>query len=718
MPKNNAVWGIDIGQCALKALRCEPHETDPRCIVTDQFDYIEYPKILSQPEADAGALVKEALELFLSRNAVRGDHVAISVSGQSGLARFIKLPPVESSKIPDIVKFEARQQIPFSLDDVVWDYQKMDGGSEDEGFSLETEVGLFAMKRDVVYKWLKPLEAADIEVDFIQLTPLAIYNAIVFDLMTKLPPPEEYDPDDPPESMVVLSLGTDSSDLVVTNGYRVWQRSLPIGGSHFTKALSKELKLTFAKAEHLKRHADTAEDRKAVYQAMKPAFADMLTELERSIGFFTNLDRTAKIGQLVTLGNGMRLPGLRRFLSKNLGYEVKKIESYRGLVGGAVTEAPTFRDNVLSFAVCYGLCLQGLGRSKLSTNLLPPEITTERIIRDKKPWAVTALAALLFGCAFNFVAHWLTWNDAHPERYDAQITQADNVDRESSRLKNEFSERVGEYERIKAIGQNLTANAEKRLLWLEVLRAIDAALPRQVGEEKDIEKRYELHITSLDCEHFADVSQWYNKIRQAYAEDRNAAAAAARGAAPEEALPEEASPPGDNPLATGQGIGQPAAPAETPQTNDPGPSGPGWVIQLTGYHYHNHKQEFVNRDATFVRNTLLKNLENGTVELPNSDGTTRRVALADLGISYPVLVKKSRLQNKTVTNPNLVGEKVRGKETRNPDATIELRQFQFVVHFCWQPTSPSERRLKQQQQQPLAPGAQDVTASVQPGSRR
>ena len=54
--------------------------------------------------------------------------MAISVSGQSGLARFIKLPPVEAEKIPDIVRYEARQQIPFDLNDVIWDYQRMGGG--------------------------------------------------------------------------------------------------------------------------------------------------------------------------------------------------------------------------------------------------------------------------------------------------------------------------------------------------------------------------------------------------------------------------------------------------------------------------------------------------------------------------------------------------------------------------------------------------------------
>ena len=199
MAKSDAVWGIDVGQCALKALQCRLHH-DGKRLVADAFDFIEYPKILSQPDADPAELISEALEQFLSRNNVKGDKVAISVSGQSGLARFIKLPPVESKKIPDIVKYEARQQIPFALEDVVWDYQQMAGGSEEDGFALETEVGLFAMKRDQVFTALQPFTDAGIEVDIVQLTPLALYNYIVFDQMQDLPPPDQYDPDNPPES--------------------------------------------------------------------------------------------------------------------------------------------------------------------------------------------------------------------------------------------------------------------------------------------------------------------------------------------------------------------------------------------------------------------------------------------------------------------------------------------------------------------------------------
>src|SRR5436189_2769914 len=154
------VWGIDIGQCALKALRLEMIDGKPTATA---FDYVEHTKILSQPDADPDALIREALEKFLSRNQVKNDEVAIGIAGQSGLARFVKLPPVEEKKIAEIVKFEAKQQIPFPLDEVVWDYQKLGSGEVLEGLCLETEIGLFAMKRDMVNRYLQHFKDVKVE---------------------------------------------------------------------------------------------------------------------------------------------------------------------------------------------------------------------------------------------------------------------------------------------------------------------------------------------------------------------------------------------------------------------------------------------------------------------------------------------------------------------------------------------------------------------------
>ena len=161
MKPTPGVWGIDLGQCALKALRLQ--EIDGQLQAT-AFDYVEYPKILSQPDADPDQLTREALAKFMSRNTLRGDMVTISVPGQSGLARFVKLPPVEEKKIPDIVRFEAKQQIPFNLDEVVWDYQKIGSGVVSDGFAMETEIGLFAIKRDVINRSMQHFQDVGVEV--------------------------------------------------------------------------------------------------------------------------------------------------------------------------------------------------------------------------------------------------------------------------------------------------------------------------------------------------------------------------------------------------------------------------------------------------------------------------------------------------------------------------------------------------------------------------
>ena len=111
MAKIQPVWALDVGQAALKALKLVPGET-PDQVIAEAFDYVEYPKILSQPDADPDQLVREALETFLERNELKGCKVAIAVPGQAGLVKFIKLPPVEKKRIPDIVKFEARAADP------------------------------------------------------------------------------------------------------------------------------------------------------------------------------------------------------------------------------------------------------------------------------------------------------------------------------------------------------------------------------------------------------------------------------------------------------------------------------------------------------------------------------------------------------------------------------------------------------------------------------
>lgn len=621
MAKSNAVWGIDIGNASLKALRCRPGE-DASQIVADAFDYIEYPKILTQPGAEPAELVNEALKQFLSRNNVRGDRVAISVSGQNGLARFIKLPPVESKKIPDIVRYEARQQIPFDLNDVIWDYQRLGGGSEEEGFVLEAEIGLFAMKREQVHRALDPFQKAGIEVDFVQLTPLALYNYLVFDQLTDLPPADEYDPENPPPSVVVLSMGTDATDLVITNGYRVWQRSIPLGGNHFTKALTKELKLTFAKAEHLKRNAMSAQDPKAVFQAMRPVFNDLLTEIQRSIGYFTTIDRNAEIGRVVALGSGMKLPGLRRYLAQSLGYDVVRVESFRGLTGSEVVGTGAFKDNLISFGVAYGLALQGLSRGVLRTNLIPKEIVKDRIIREKKPWAVAAAAMLLMGMTLSFVSASRVLGTVDESRFGQAEQAAAQATSLSKNLQGQQSTLQGTFDKIKTTGSNLLSGVEGRIRWLELLKAINASLPRDLeGQEpEEIADRNQLQIVNIDCQKLdeASLQSWFGVMR-----DKGWYVAPGTPSLP----PVSATTPTSTAVAQAPAAG--AAATDAAASSDPGPTGEGYIVQIVGFHYHNKATPVPGylQGAQYVRETLVRQLQTGFVELPRPVEAVAQAAL-------------------------------------------------------------------------------------------
>ena len=464
----------------LKAVRLEVIDGE---VTATAFDYVEHPKILSQPDADPDQLTREALAKFLSRNTLRGDIVAISVPGQSGLARFVKLPPVEEKKIADIVKFEAKQQIPFNLDEVVWDYQKIGVSELADGF-VETEIGLFAMKRDMVNRYLQHFKDVGVEVHIVQMAPLALCNFVAFDLLGKRGrQPRRRRAEGKKRCIVALDIGADSSNLVITDGARIiWQRPIPLGGNHFTRALTKDLKLTFAKAEHLKRNATKSPDLKKILASLKPVLNDFVGEVQRSLGYFTNTHRDAQIEYMIGLGNAFRLPGLQHFLAEKLQLEVRKLGKMERLTGDAVVSSPAFTENILSFAVAYGLALQGLKKTRLQTNLLPDEIRAERAVRGKKPWAVAAAALLMLGLGALGFSYYLSF-----EAYGAPVVaeaeekandDAKTADANQTTFDDTKAAALKEEEAVKSI----IAGQAERKNWLELNRYLFAeALPNPDG---------------------------------------------------------------------------------------------------------------------------------------------------------------------------------------------------------------------------------------------
>ncbi|MEM7455270.1 MAG: type IV pilus assembly protein PilM [Planctomycetota bacterium] len=736
MAKSKAVWGIDIGQCALKALKCVVSD-DGETVVAEKYDFIEYPKILSSADADPEELVQSALEEFLSRNEVKGDSVAISVPGQAGLSRFFKPPPVDAKTLPDIVKYEVKQQIPFPIEDVIWDWQQL-GGSVIDGRTVDAEVGLFAMKRESVFRALRPFDDSDIEVDLIQLSPLSIFNVVCSDVLKDVPTPEEFDPENPPDSLVVMSMGTDTTDLIISNGIKLWMRNIPIGGNHFTKQLSRELKLTQAKAEHLKRNVRQAENQKAVFKAMRPVFNDLVQEVTRSLTFFQSMDKSAEISKLVLLGNAAKLPGLRQFLNNQLEIDIAKVSSFDNLTGAEVVEQKSFKDNVLSFAPSYGLCLQGLKRGKVNTNLLPEEIVTERVVRAKKPWVLASVGTLMLGCLLGFFfkgnARW----QVHDEytNNDVSWEQAkDRMSREQSQSRGFIDDDLAQktkLDQLNALSAELVSASEGKAAWIEIMSAIYQALPPDeyidgireadpTSEDIAVDPkvyqfagRKEIYIDYIDTVLVGDLNtEWYTEAGPVY-----------------ESMFEDVASVGNVEAQARMKAAEGSTPLEGKQ---------GWVIEIRGHHYHN-TPELVrqqNSGTTYLVNTFLAELINGDVELPGDAGM-EEFKFTDFGIYYPTIVQY-RLKERDVITFNLVeNANIRNNEGDEEDdeegdanadggpksVTEVLDRFDFVIQMAWVPRSAEERaseklaRLTRMESgedlPPLRPGA----PGAEPAERR
>ena len=720
MAKSNAVWGIDIGQCALKALRCTL-DSDGQTIIADKYDYIEYPKILGQPEADPEELIHEALVEFLSRNKVAGDKVAVSVSGQAGLSRFFKPPPVEPSKLPEIVKYEVKQQIPFPIEDVIWDWQQL-GGAVVEGRTQDAEVGLFAMKRDAVFRALKPFDDAEIDVDIVQLSPLSIFNVVCHDIIDQLPEPDDIDPENPPESIVVMSIGTDTTDLIVTNGMRLWMRNIPIGGNHFTRHLSRELKLTQTKAEQLKRNARQSENPKEVFKAMRPVFNDLVNEVQRSLQFFLRNEKTASIKEIVMLGNAAKLPGLRQYLNKQLEMDVAKISEYSKLKGNDVVAQQSFSSNVLAFATCYGLCLQGLKQGSIRTNLLPREIEVERIIRAKKPWVLASVSMITLGLVLSFFFSTVAWWKVNPDfelegrKWSDSMSQVKSKKSQSDQFVTTDSELKATQDKLDLISKELVSASEDKGGWIEVYSALYQAFPQDPTIQESLEAgiqvidprdygfndREEIYIDHIESVFYEDLSQWVSTIKPVFdkqfsiSEDDLLAAKEAGSSEEDVDLAVDADDAEDE-----GGL------SETP----------GWVIEIEAHHFHNSRESMakLNFGKRFVVSTLINNLlTKEDVELPAGDDPDRMFKYSDLGILYPTITRVSQINDKLVIydptasaidtqNRSNTGRRRSATPARRADpeeevdvteeASFSVKEYNFVVQMAWVPRSPEERLL-------------------------
>ena len=248
-----------------------------------------------------------------------------------------------------------------------------------------------------------------------------------------------------------------------------------------------------------------------MFQAMRPVFNDLLTEIQRSIGYFTNIDRNAKIERVVALGQrdeAARPAALSR-PEPGLRGRAASMRSIASAVPRCSAPRRSRRTCCASASATGWPCRGwGLGRGTLTTNLLPKEIVKDRFIRSKKPWAVAAAALLLLGCTISYASLSSALGTVAEEQFKSAEGQLAEVASRSSQSQVERIRGPGRVRQSRrASDSTSSATWTTGSCWLELLRAINQCLPSDPPgkQPKEIAVRNELHVTSIDCQQVPSV---------------------------------------------------------------------------------------------------------------------------------------------------------------------------------------------------------------------
>ncbi len=348
---------------------------------------------------DSAAYIVSGIRDAMRTSGIRPGPVAVSMSGQMVFPRYVKLPPVTPDKIAQIVKYEAQQNVPFPMDEVVWDYQLV--GQE----TGELSVLLVAVKGDLVKNLTDCVEAAGLDPVLVDVSPLALYNAV------------RYNYSDLPGCTMILDMGARSTNVVFVEGSKIFSRSIPVAGMAITKDVMKEFELSFEEAEQLKiAHAFVGFG--GVYEGHEVGVADRTSkivrnimtrlhaEVVRTINFYRSQQGGSQPAMVLLAGGCSMIPHANVFLKEKLKLDVDFLNPFRNVAVSADIPSDKVAEDLNLLGEVVGLALRRTLSCPVEINLLPPELAARKVLQRRLPFfGLAALGLVLTVLVFGLFLH-------------------------------------------------------------------------------------------------------------------------------------------------------------------------------------------------------------------------------------------------------------------------------------------------------------------------
>ncbi|MBL9188866.1 MAG: pilus assembly protein PilM [Opitutaceae bacterium] len=351
------------GRLVLQHFAIEPHSSDP------------------SHEGRWAVEIAQSLGAVGARRKLTGP-ASIAVPGHLALTKFIKTPSVAKEKRGKIISFEAQENIPYPLEEVVWDSLVV----ADDGFDLE--VMLTAVKFEAMQSLCAACDAAGFPVERAAPAGLALCRGFRYNHPGVI------------ESSVVVDVGARTTSLLFIEGDRFYVRTLALAGNAVTQAISEELRIDFASAETLKIQVlsgksdlpGNSPSRAAVHKAASTFATRLQLEIMRSTVNHRRQAGGEAPGTLFLTGGGSLIDELPVVLAEKLKLKVERYNPLKNVdvsadarAAGAESAAPVLADLV-------GLATGLVKTEEAGASLLPPALTAVLEFRKRQPWLIAAAA--------------------------------------------------------------------------------------------------------------------------------------------------------------------------------------------------------------------------------------------------------------------------------------------------------------------------------------
>jgi type IV pilus assembly protein PilM len=327
------------------------------------------------PDADDAAwraAVVAALTAWRKENVLPDVPAVVTAPSAHTLIRALKVP---SATLLQTIAEEAKQQLPFALEELDWDYVVVDTQGD------QSSVSLAAVKKTIVADVMDICREAGITIKSIESGAFALGNVVLNAAQGNCESP-----------VAVLSIEADASNLTIVDGSKLWMRTLPVNGASLVSGLAKGLSLDYAQArETLFKEVGLAGPQEGDSDSVKNVRASitrLVVEMTRSYTFYRSQLGGEKPARLLITGCYSAIQGLQEFLADRLKMDVAALDVFQGLEGGV-------SENAIWYAEALGCAISGAGAAAYQLNLLPKDILAQRRLNRRKPFIIAAAYLLV-----------------------------------------------------------------------------------------------------------------------------------------------------------------------------------------------------------------------------------------------------------------------------------------------------------------------------------